>query len=445
MKRVIIRLALVVLGLLPGISNAFLCNGRDLECLAWWILPFQQAPIGESVFKSGPDGYHEWAPVSGSVTGSGSRIEIVFQLNSESMSTLSYHPNWYSAQSIVFRKFGLEIDLAERNDGNTLRFDRIEWEGIPSAAGPTRDTELSDSINKSKNAIGLLIRDASQLQAGVNYKVFIYLKDPLPENGVGVTPYFQIVADTRLLGYAQSAAQGDYLFNAALLGSFIDKFDYFSVQGEGYRDDWKLYRDGRQGLQWTSKLPAGAQVVSNPTSPSPGPGSTSASSDPGDRMLAVTTLPSVGDPPATQADFIVDKFWIENTLGNKVKVLYPGEPFTTKGKVKNRGNANSPSAITVKYYLSNGRKVDSNKQEVGSDTIQAYNLPVGGTHTESVSLTAPTTPGIYNYTFCADTGNAVSEKHESNNCSDELVVEVVRRSPAEAKRFVNSVMSIIND
>lgn len=445
MKRIIMRLMLVILGLLPGVSNAFLCNWKDLQCLAWWILPFQQAPIGESVFQSGPDGHHEWAPVSGSVTGSGSRIEIVFQLNQESMNTLSYHPNWYSAQSIVFRKFGLEFDLAERNNGNTLRFDRIDWDDIPSAAGPTRDTDLSDSINKSKNAIGLLIRDASQLQAGVSYKVFVYLKDPLPENGVGVTPYFQIVADTRLLGYAQSAAQGDLLFDAALLGGFTDKLDYFAVQGDGYRNDWKLYRDGRQGLQWASKLPSGAQVVNNPTSPLPGPSTTSAASDPGDRMLGVTRLPTSAGSPQQLPDFIVKKLWAEDVNGTKMKTFYPSQQVKIIGEFKNRGDGNSPSAITVKFYLSDGKKEDSNKQTVGTENIQSYNMGSGDTHTETADFTIPTTPGIYNFTTCADTGNAVSEKHESNNCSDELVIEVVRRSPAEVKRFLNSSFSIIND
>lgn len=446
MKRTLMSILTLVIGLVPGTSNAFLCNkGRDLGCLAWYILPYQQAQIGANALQTAPDNYHEWASVSGSVTGSGSRIEVVFRLDQEAVNTLSYQPSWNSAQNILFRKFGLEIDIAEANDGNTLRFDRVEGDDIPSSAGSTEDTTLSDSFNKSKNGIGLIIRDASKLQVGVDYKVFIYLKDPLPDNGVAVTPSFQIVADTRLLDSALAAGTGEPLFNASLLGGFVDKFDYFAVQSENYRTDWKLYRDGRQGLLWTSKTSTNPQVWNSPTSPSPGSGATSASVDPGDRMLAVTTLPTAADPPATQPDFIVNKFWVENSLGNKVKVFYPGEPHTTKAQFKNRGNANSPAAITVKYHLSIGRKVDANKQQVGSDTIQASSLPAGGTHTESVSLTAPMAPGVYNYTVCADTGNVVTEKHESNNCSDELVFEVITRTTPVSKRFIRNFDIIVND
>lgn len=434
MKHLIALFVIVVLGFLPKDSQAILCNnGKDLGCLASQILPFNQTGTSK----------REWAAVSGSVTGSGNTIAIKLRFDAESINTLYYTPSWYSAQGLLWKKFGLEIDISESNDGTSLRFDSI-GSTFPSASRPTRDTGLSDLINKNKNAIGLLVRDAGEIQANTDYFVVITLKDPLPTNGVSVTLSLQISADTRLLGYALSPSS-EPLFDWSILGSYLDKYDYFVVESESYIDGWKLYQDGREGLCWTSKT--SSSVCSNPSPPPAGTQSiaNSAANDPDDRMYGITTMPTVSDPSSSQADFIVDKFWIENSLGNKVKILYPGESFTTKGKVKNRGSANSPSAITVKYYRSNGRKVDSNKQEVGSDTIQAYNLPSGGTHTESVNLTAPTTPGTYNYTFCADTGNVVSEKHESNNCSDELIVEVVRRSPAEVKRFINMVMPIIND
>lgn len=432
MKYFTILLVAVMLMFFPQESWASICYGKDLGCLAPRILPFSQTGTPE----------HEWAAVSGSVKGSGNTIIIKLRFDNEAIDTLHYTPNWSSAQNLLWRKFGLEVDIAESGDGNSLRFADIT-STFPSASKPTRDTETLNFINKSKNAIGLLVRNAGEIQANVDYFVKVTLKDPLPANGANVTFSLQISADTKFLAYATSA--GEPFFEASFLGSYLDKFDYFVVETESYNTNWKLYNDGREGLCWESKTDSGP--CSNP-SPAPSNMDMIAESvvnDPGDRMYGITTLPTAADPPASLADFIVDKFWIENTLGNKVKVLYPGEPVTTKGKAKNRGNGNSPSAITVKYYLSDGRKVDSNKQQVGSDTIQASNLPSGGTHTESVSLTAPTTPGTYNYTFCTDTGEVVSEKHESNNCSDELIFEVVRRSPADVKRFLNTTLPIITD
>lgn len=433
MKRQALFVLATIGSLLPLSANAFLCNGKDLQCLANWILPFNQA--------SDPNNkYREWSAVEGKVTGSGSKIEIKLRFDGESTNTLGYSPSWYSPQSILFKKFGLEVDVCDPS--NTLRFDRIEWDNSLSAANPTRDTSLSDSINKCKNAIGLLIRNAGNIQPYTDYYIRIYLKDPLPEGGIVVTPYLQISADTRLLLYA-AGVSGEYLFDGTLLGDYLDKFDFFVVESDNYVTNWKLYYDGREGLCWTSKT--GSSPCSYPSQPPASVQTTSAANDPGDRLIGATVLPTAGDPPQQLPDFIVSKLWVEDDNGTKMGTFYPGQHVNLKGKFKNRGNGNSPSAITVKFYLSDGKKEDTNKRTVGTGAIQFYNMGAGKTHTETVGFTIPSTPGIYNFTTCADTGGVVSEKHESNNCSDEFVFEVVRRSPAEVKRFLNSSLSIIND
>lgn len=123
-------------------------------------------------------------------------------------------------------------------------------------------------------------------------------------------------------------------------------------------------------------------------------------------------------------DFIMNKAWLLDDAGNVKTTFSPGQHVQMKGQAKNTGKGNSTGAITVKFYRSNGEKVDSNKQEVGSDTIQASSLPSGSTHTETEGLYVPTTPGTYNIVVCADTGHAVGEEIESNNCSTEAVFKV---------------------
>jgi murein DD-endopeptidase MepM/ murein hydrolase activator NlpD len=125
----------------------------------------------------------------------------------------------------------------------------------------------------------------------------------------------------------------------------------------------------------------------------------------------------------TYADFIVNNIWLEDQNENTKNVFRPGQLIQMKAQFKNIGD-DSPFAIEVKFYLSNGEQVDPNKQQVGSDTIQASNMESGETHTETESIYAPTTPGTYNITACADTGDDVVEEHESNNCSDEAVFRV---------------------
>lgn len=132
-------------------------------------------------------------------------------------------------------------------------------------------------------------------------------------------------------------------------------------------------------------------------------------------------------------DFIVNSIWLEDSSGNDKTLFVPGEQIKMKAQFKNKGS-NSPSSIQVKFYLSNGKKVDGNKQHVGTDTIQASNMESGETHTETESIYAPTTPGTYNITSCADTQKVVAEEHESNNCSEEAVFSVVN---------ISAVMNII--
>lgn len=152
-----------------------------------------------------------------------------------------------------------------------------------------------------------------------------------------------------------------------------------------------------------------------------------------------------GDYSESLPDFILNKVWLVNPAGKLALEFHPGESIQMKGQVKNTGSGNSSAAITVKFYLSNGVNVDPNKQQVGSNTIQAYNLNSGSTHTETEGTYAPTTLGTYNITVCADTGNVVAEEHESNNCSKEAVFKVVRRTKAERKKFRNLMNQIIND
>lgn len=123
-----------------------------------------------------------------------------------------------------------------------------------------------------------------------------------------------------------------------------------------------------------------------------------------------------GDITSTYPDFIVSQNWLQDGAGNAKSVFRPGESISMKGKIKNTGVGNPSTAITVKFYLSNGQNPDSNKQTVGTDTIQAYNLTAGSTHTETESMNVPTVPGTYNIQVCADTGGVVTEEHESNNC-----------------------------
>ena len=94
-----------------------------------------------------------------------------------------------------------------------------------------------------------------------------------------------------------------------------------------------------------------------------------------------------------------------------------GAAFTLSATVSNMGEAASPST-TLRYY-----RVRSDTPvglSVGTDAVPE--LLVDGTSDQSVSLTAPTSPGIYYYYACV---NAVTgEMDTTNNCTSFVWVRV---------------------
>lgn len=133
-----------------------------------------------------------------------------------------------------------------------------------------------------------------------------------------------------------------------------------------------------------------------------------------DSGLCLASGEGGNSPPLS--DVTVNRTWLTNMAGETKTTFSPGESVQAKAQFKNKGAGNFTTAITVKFYRSNGYKVDANKQEVGDGTIQPSSLTTGNTHTETETFIVPTTPGTYNIQACGDTGKVVSELHEGNNC-----------------------------
>ena len=99
----------------------------------------------------------------------------------------------------------------------------------------------------------------------------------------------------------------------------------------------------------------------------------------------------------------------------------PGESFTLAATVSNDGSATASSpATTLRYYLSVDATISRLDTRVGTAAVAA--LAIGASSSESVSVTAPSTPGLYYYGVCVD---AVSgESDTTNNCSSAVSVEL---------------------
>ena len=114
--------------------------------------------------------------------------------------------------------------------------------------------------------------------------------------------------------------------------------------------------------------------------------------------------------------------------------LAPGERFTLSATVANNG-AGSAAATTLRYYRSTDATITTSDTEVGTDSVSA--LSANRSSDESISLTAPSSPGTYYYGACVD--SVTDESNSNNNCSTavSITVEVLRSDLVVARPTVS--------
>ena len=96
-----------------------------------------------------------------------------------------------------------------------------------------------------------------------------------------------------------------------------------------------------------------------------------------------------------------------------------GATFTLSATVRNDGD--TPSLVTVlRYYRSTNATITTSDRAVGTDAVAG--LAASESASESVELTAPSTPGTYYYGACVDA--VAGESDTTNNCSSSVRVTV---------------------
>ena len=96
-----------------------------------------------------------------------------------------------------------------------------------------------------------------------------------------------------------------------------------------------------------------------------------------------------------------------------------GATFTLSATVRNDGDAPSP-VTALRYYRSSDATITTTDRAVGTDAVAG--LAASGSASESVELSAPSTPGTYYYGACVD---AVAQEFDTtNNCSTSVEVDV---------------------
>ena len=124
--------------------------------------------------------------------------------------------------------------------------------------------------------------------------------------------------------------------------------------------------------------------------------------------------------PGREPDLVVTSVRVSDTT------VSPGERFTLSATLRNRGTGAS-TATTLRYYRSSNNSISANDTQVGTDSVSR--LGANRTGDESISLSAPTSPGTYYYGACVDT--VTDESDTGNNCSN--AVRVIVQAPVRQK------------
>ena len=107
-----------------------------------------------------------------------------------------------------------------------------------------------------------------------------------------------------------------------------------------------------------------------------------------------------------------------------------GSMLTLSATVRNIGDG-AAAATTLRYYQSTDATITTADTVVGTASVAG--LAAGGSSSESVDLTAPSTSGTYYYGACVD---AVAEESDTtNNCSMSVQVEVSEPTDLEVTAF----------
>ena len=114
-----------------------------------------------------------------------------------------------------------------------------------------------------------------------------------------------------------------------------------------------------------------------------------------------------------------------------------GTSFTLSATVRNTGSAASPTT-TLRYYRSMDATITPSDTPVGTVAVGA--LAAAGTSSRSISVTAPSSPGIYYYGACVDT--VAGESGTTNNCSLSVTVTVPSSRPVPNLVVVSPTASV---
>ena len=237
---------------------------------------------------------------------------------------------------------------------------------------------------------------------------------------VGVAPAPDLEVDTPTVDTSAPAAGTTFALSATVRNQGNGSSDSATLRYYRSTDSTITTGDTAVGTDSVSSLDAaesGGESISLTAPSTPGTyhygACVDAVSDESDTTNNCSTAVTVTVGAAPAPDLVVDAPTVDTSAPAA------GTTFALSATVRNQGNGSSDSA-TLRYYRSNDSTITADDTAVGTDSVGG--LSAAGSSAESISLTAPSTPGTYYYGACVD---AVSDESDTtNNCSVAVNVAV---------------------
>ena len=237
---------------------------------------------------------------------------------------------------------------------------------------------------------------------------------------VGAAPAPDLVVDTPTVSESAPAAGARFTLSATLRNQGNGRSDSTTLRYYQSTDSTITTGDmevGTDSVFWLNPSESGDESIRLTAPSTPGTyhygacvDAVSDESDTTNNCSAAVTV-TVGAGPAP--DLVVDA----PTVSESAPVA--GARFTLSATVRNQGAARSDST-TLRYYQSTDSTITTGDTEVGTDPV--FGLAASRSGDESISLTAPSTPGTYYYGACVD--EVSGEIDIQNNCSVAVTVTV---------------------
>ena len=236
----------------------------------------------------------------------------------------------------------------------------------------------------------------------------------------GSAPAPDLVVDTPTLSTSGPTAGASFTLNATVRNQGNGRSSLTTLRYYQSSDSTITTTDTEVGTESVSGLSASAsgdESISLTAPSTPGTyyygacvEAVSGESDTTNNCSSGVTV-TVGAAPAP--DLVVDTPTVSESAPSA------GGRFTLNATVRNQGNSRS-NFTTLRYYQSTDSTITTGDTGVGTDSVPGLNASASGD--DSISLTAPSTPGTYYYGACVDA--ASDETNTTNNCSDAVTVTV---------------------